>query len=268
MNERGTASAPGKIILSGEYAVVFGKRGIAVPSKESVTITWTKDAALSKPQIVWEGGAHAKWIEYIERILRYLKPHTGPLQGTLTVDCHIPLGKGMGSSTALVIAVSRCMLGDMCKDIALEIEDQINPGHGGIDFEVIWENAPIVYERGKEPRSITLSKDILTHAKFIDSGMPNETTKELIAWMKTRGKEIEPAIEIIGNCTERLLKSEPLHAVLHDHHRAQVALGIVPESALRIIERAEREGGCGKVIGAGGRTGGGGMVLVLPPLAE
>lgn len=268
MNEGSSVSAPGKIILSGEYAVVFGKRGIAIPSQECITVTWTKDASLKEPVIVWEGGAHTKWIEYVGRIFGYLLPFTGPQKGTLLIQCDLPLGKGMGSSTSLVVAVCRALLGSGCGKIALGVEDEINPGHSGIDFAVIWEAAPILYSRGKEPQIIDLPNDILVNAKLMDSGKPNETTRELVAWMKTREEEIAPAITAIGECTERLLKGESLHTVMRDHHKAQVALGIVPESALKIIEQIEHNGGSAKVIGAGGRTGGGGMVLALPPLSH
>lgn len=258
-----SASAPGKIILSGEYAVVFGKRGIAVPSEESVTVTWTDDASISGVSITWDGDVNSQWISYAENILEYLKPHTKPLQGTLHVRCDIPLGKGMGSSTALVIAVCRCLLGPECEEIARFVEDQINPGHSGIDFAVIWNNAPILFSRGTKPEKITLPKNILQGARLIDTGSPNETTKELVAWMKTRGQEIEPAIAIIAGCTERLLQGESLKTVMRDHHRAQVALGVVPENAQKIIAEIEAQGGSAKVIGAGGRTGGGGMVLAI-----
>lgn len=261
------ATAPGKIILTGEYAVVFGRRGIAIPSKESLTVTWTEDASLAGPVIDWEEGVDPTWIDYTLRIFGYLEPLTGPLKGTLRVLCGLPLGKGMGSSTSLVIAVCRCFLGPECEKAARMVEDRINPGHSGIDFAVIFKNAPILYARGKEPEIPEIPNNILKGARLIDSGKPNETTKELVAWMKTREAEIAPAIQAIGDCTERLLKGETLHSVIRDHHRAQVMLGIVPESALKIIEGIENEGGSAKVIGAGGRTGGGGMVLVLPAMA-
>ena len=53
----------------------------------------------------------------------------------------------MGSSTAIVVALARCFLGENCKEEALAIEDIINKGHSGLDFAVIWEERPIRYSR-------------------------------------------------------------------------------------------------------------------------
>lgn len=279
MPKTSSASAPGKIILTGEYAVLFGKRAVAVPSRETITALWTDDNELPELVIIWEG-ANTAWTNYAKQILALLKPHTGSLKGRLVIRCTLPLGKGMGSSTALVIALSRCMLGDGCEEVALSIEDRINPGHSGIDFAVIWRNEPILFARGQKPQSIVLPQHLLAHATLIDTGIPNESTKELVAWMKARfpaagtprpgteASKIMEAIDIIGTCTERLLHGESLHAVMRDHHRAQIALGVVPHAAQKIIADLEAKGGSAKVIGAGGRTGGGGMVLMLPPQAE
>lgn len=265
MSEQRKASACGKIILSGEYAVVFGKRGIAMPSKESLTVTWEEDASFPETKVIWDG-VKKEWIDYARQILEHLKPYTGDLRGTLSIQSTLPLGKGMGSSTSLVIAISRCLLGPECEKAARDVEDQINPGHSGIDFAVIWANAPLLFSQGTEPVMIDLPKDILKDAELIDTGQPSETTKELVAWIK-QNPNIH-AIDIIDNCTERLMKGESLHTVMRDHHRAQVALGVVPDAAQKVIAEIEAKGGSAKVIGAGGRTGGGGMVMSLPPEAH
>jgi mevalonate kinase len=44
-----------------------------------------------------------------------------------------------------------------------------------------------------------------------------------------------------------------------------VKLGVVPETVQKLIENIEKTGGVAKVIGAGGRTGGAGIVLALRP---
>ena len=94
-------------------------------------------------------------------------------------------------------------------------------------------------------------------------GVPKETTAELVAWVKTREGEISDALKTIVGCTDRLQAGEDLPAILRDHHRAQVTIGVVPQEVQDFIAQIESDGGSAKVLGAGGRMGGGGMVLAF-----
>ncbi|MFA5799495.1 MAG: hypothetical protein WC840_00880 [Candidatus Peribacteraceae bacterium] len=259
--ESRSASASGKIILSGEYAVLFGKRAVAVPADKRLTVSFVPKRT-GGITIVWKN-APTPWIEYIRRIFGELEAATGPLHGTVTIESGLPLGKGMGSSTALVIASTRCLLGGDSEAIARRMEDAMNPGHSGLDFAVIWHGRPTLFMRGKTAETITLPQDILEGSQLIDTGMPNETTPELVAWVRSRQAKLKQPIETIGQCTERLLRGEPLKEIMRDHHRAQVALGVVPEVVRKKITMIEAAGGSAKVLGAGARTGGGGMVLTV-----
>lgn len=259
-----SSSAPGKIILSGEYAVVFGYPGVAVPAAMSVEVAWEESGA-SPMQIIAEGltGEEA----YARRIIDACVSKGGPATGTVTIHNRIPVGRGLGSSTALVVALCRCLLGDDEKPQAVLIEDMINPGHSGLDFAVIWGNGPIAFTKGKIPEPVRVPLTFLQKSVLIDTGKSNETTPQLVAWMALRfaqGEEnVVSSFEIIGRCTERLLAGENPIAVLRDHHRAQVALGVVPQSVQELIAEIENAGGAAKVLGAGARSGGGGMALAL-----
>ncbi|KKW38118.1 hypothetical protein A2454_05010 [Candidatus Peribacteria bacterium RIFOXYC2_FULL_55_14] len=288
-----SASAPGKIILTGEFAVVFGYPGIAVPSpltmnveihdtRERCSFSNIRSKHDAEPGVVRRNGRSRvtlenqkdtkdlrihwseiaqkpEWQEYLKHIIA----RCGKCSGDLTIENNIPLQKGMGSSTALVIAVSRCLLGKDCREKALEIEDELNPGHSGLDFSVIWNNSPTLFQKDNQPETIKLPRNLLRNTMLIDTGAPNETTPELIAWITERREELEPALRTIGRCTEKLREGEDLGNVMREHHRAQVALGVVPESVQKLVEKIESSGGSAKIIGAGGRTGGGGMLLVL-----
>lgn len=258
-----TGSATGKIILSGEYAVVFGYPGIAVPSPYSMTVTWTESPEPLTVQFA--NGETPDWAKsYMRKIIGLCEEQLKrKIDGNISIRNSIPLGKGMGSSTALVIALSRALLGPDCEAAARAIEDTVNPGHSGLDFAVIWNARPVLFRKGKPPELIDLPQDLLKHSTLIDTGSPNETTAELVAWMKTREEEIRPALEIIGRCTERLKAGEDLMIVMRDHHKAQLALGVVRPEAAKIIADIEAAGCAGKVLGAGARTGGGGMVLTI-----
>ncbi len=176
----------------------------------------------------------------------------------------------MGSSTGLVIAICRVLLGPENRTQAVLVEDLINPGNSGLDFAVIWANHPVKFTTGSTPEPLRLNLDFMKTATLIDTGKPGQTTAELVAWMKTKvsgehvlSADTTSALETIGHCTDRLLAGEDPKVVIRDHHKAQVALGVVPPSVQELIRDIEKKGGAAKVLGAGAKTGGGGMVLAL-----
>ncbi len=271
------ASAPGKIILSGEYAVVFGYPGIAMPAPIGIQAIF-EPSQQKNMELDWED-APQEWQTYLEEIVRRCEESGMKGGGKLSIVNRLPLGKGMGSSTALVIAVVRALLGPDCRAQALAVEDAVNPGHSGLDFAVIWEGSPVLFRKGETVQPISLPASLLEGALLIDTGTPNETTMELVAWVKGREQELLPHLKTIGECTEHLQRlgsqnmssraasrdevRQTLPNILRDHHRAQVALGVVPEGVRKFIAEIERTGGAGKVLGAGARSGGGGMVLAI-----
>lgn len=256
-----TSSACGKIILTGEYAVVFGYAGIAVPALQRVKVTFEE---ADQNSVFWPSVSD-EWITYANDILECCRTISTIPAGKLSVACDIPLGKGMGASTAVLIAIARCMLGEDCGKEALAMEDAMNEGHSGLDFAVIWAEHPVLFMRGETPRDLELPDTNFEHPVLVDTGSPNETTAELVAMVQARAgePEISAALRVIGECTERLLAGEDIRTIFRDHHRAQIALGVVPEETRELIEKIENLGGAAKVIGAGGASGGGGMVLSI-----
>ncbi len=261
--------APSKMILSGEYAVVFGYPGIAVPTTVGVEAMW-EESGDAPMKIILEGLAGEE--SYARKIIDLCIQSSAGLRpasstGTLTIKNQIPVGRGMGSSTGLVIAICRVLLGPENRTQAVLVEDLINPGNSGLDFAVIWANRPVMFKKGSTPEPVSLNLDFLKNSTLIDAGKPSESTAELVAWMTLRfaqgDKNVIAAFETIGQCTERLLAGEDPMAVIRDHHRAQVALGVVPEPVQKLIADIEKRGGAAKVLGAGARTVGGGMVLAF-----
>ena len=262
-----TASACGKVILSGEYAVVFGYPGIAMPAPLTLTATF-EPTKIHPMKTLWPEAEGTGWIPYLQKIIDCCIEYGAPYAGAITIDNTIPLQKGMGSSTAIVIAISRALLGSECKEQALAIEDTVNPGHSGLDFEVIWNTKLILFQKGKSPEFINPSMNQLidtSHFTLIDTGKPDQTTSELVAWIRSRQHEpkVAAALQIIGHCTQRLLTGEDITEVFKAHHRAQLTLGVVPKKVQEFIAEIESTGGVAKVIGAGSKSGGGGIVLAL-----
>ncbi len=257
-----TGIATGKIILAGEYAMAFGYPGIAIPSHETMRVRFRPASGGGLTVVFQRDDFHPEWAMYAGRVAEILMHTTAKhLCGRLSVDTDLPLGKGMGSSTALVIAIARCLLGSRWREGALMAEDAVNPGHSGMDFAVIAEGKPILFQRGKQPKPVTLPRSLIAKITLLDSGTPNEQTPELVAWVRSREAGLKAPLAVIGGCAERLLAGEDPRTVIREHHRAQVALGVVPPHAQAMIAAIDKEGRAAKVIGAGGRSGGGGMIL-------
>jgi mevalonate kinase len=175
----------------------------------------------------------------------------------------------MGSSTAIVVALARCFLGENCKDEAHAIEDIINRGHSGIDFAAIWEERPILIKSGRY--EFTDLPKQLQHGFLVDTGRPVEPTSIILRRLKDRSpreKRLRDSLETIGNCTERLLSGEDPLTVFPDHHRGQVGLGVVPPRVRKLIEMIEQSGGAAKAVRSGGDTGGVGMVFAVHPKGD
>jgi mevalonate kinase len=263
--------ACGKIIISGNVAIRFGKRALAVPIDMHITAKWDKNYNTQVGlRIVWPGQKkEGVWLTTVRKMIELVEAQIGPLSGQLTIRNTLPLGKGMGSSTAIVIALARCFLGQNCKDEALAFENVINKGHSGIDFAAIWEERPIVITRGRY-EFIELPKR-LRQGYLVDTGFPAEPTSmiiERLAKRSQREKILIDSVETIGNCTDRLLSGEDPHTVFPDHHRGQVNLGVVPPRVRLLIEKIQRSGGAAKATRSGAGSGGVGMVFAVHPNAE
>jgi mevalonate kinase len=260
--------ACGKIILSGNTANRFGKRALAVPVDMYITVTWEKsDNPKEGVRIVWPGQKEdGIWLTTVRKVTKLIEAQIGPLSGKLTIRNTLPLGKGMGSSTAIVVALARCFLGENCKEEALAIEDIINKGHSGLDFAAIWEERPIVIQRNSY--QFTEVPAGLQRGFLVDTGLPSAPTSIIVQRLKkrvAREKILMDSVETIGNCTERLLSGEDPLTVFPDHYKGQVALGVVPPRVRSLIEKIQRSGGAAKAARFGGATGGVGMVFAVHP---
>ncbi len=106
MTRIATASACGKIILSGEYAVVFGKKGIAIASESKMIISLNESRKNDGLTVVWNQKImDPVWTLYAQKVATAIIERTQPLSGTLMIENNLPLGKGMGSSTSLIVAM-------------------------------------------------------------------------------------------------------------------------------------------------------------------
>ena len=92
-----SCSAPGKVILFWEHAVVFGEPALAVAInlRTKVSVAPNKDWAVNRGRLE---DARQKYVRAAIDIVR----EKGPLR--ICIDSAIPEGSGMGSSAAVTVA--------------------------------------------------------------------------------------------------------------------------------------------------------------------
>mgnify|MGYP001168192365 CR=1 FL=1 len=96
------ASAPGKCILFGEHAVLYGQPAVAVAIEQrcNVTIKDSKDDEWYLEGLIFKPEKHP----HIDGLRKRLWNRRQPL--TIAINSEVPSGSGLGSSAALSVAMS------------------------------------------------------------------------------------------------------------------------------------------------------------------
>lgn len=304
MSGEATVSAPGKTILFGEHAAVYGHPALVTALNLRMTVTARASATLERGTVRLEIPALriARTVAAAEALHAVREPGdlailavaigtadlgSHPVGLHLRIDSAIPSGSGFGSSAALAVAVvaacRRACDDDITFDeiarLALSIERHQHGRASGVDVQAVLRGGVLWCRRLEDG---TLERKNLPAATRLDafrlfhSGTPNETTGEMVGAVQLlldrepdRGRE---AIETIAAATREgcaALVSGDGAALVPIVRRAQAALdslGVVPEVVRKSIRAIEAEGGAAKISGAGGRSGpGAGLVLVVHP---
>ena len=175
-----TASAPGKIILFGEHAVVYGHPALAIPvSQVNVTVTvepvnsetlipfpsinedqsWQEHISIQAPAIGRQGPLAAYRSKEpdpiavtIQNVLKSLGINSfHPLQ--IKISSNIPVASGLGSGAAVSVALIRALSASLGRSLSEDIVNQLafeteKLHHGtpsGIDNTVITFAQPVYY---------------------------------------------------------------------------------------------------------------------------
>lgn len=231
-------SAPGKIILSGEHAVVYGFPAIATAVDKRITID---------------------------------------RNGKIDSDLPIGSGLGSSAAFAVATSafeINNLDLDEINKR-AYEIERVYHGSPSGLDNSTVTYGGFLWYK--KESNGNKTIKKIYVKAKLpkfylLNSGKPDESTKEMVEMVAERyKKERRYTLGIfrgIENVTKGFLEfltgdvEHNLGELMSENERLLEGLGVVSDKAKNIIRTIEKNGGYAKISGAGGRKLGSGMILI------
>ncbi len=280
------ASAPGKVILVGEHAVVYGRPAIAAPVWQAVaTATVTpgpKDSgctliARDLGTVVELASAPADdplalAARLVFRELGFAQAPDRQVELTST----IPIASGMGSGAALCAALVRALFqhagrvvhANTVSDIVFASEQIFHGTPSGIDNTVIAHGVPIWFVKGQAPEPFVATEPFML--AIADSGIKSPT-RETVGDVR-RGWE-HPSLAIRRLCLMRSARLvHRVRRVLEDRDLAQLGslldanqeilaeLGVSSAPLERLIDGARTAGAQGAKLSGGGR---GGNVIAL-----
>ena len=292
---RAHASAPGKIILFGEHAVVHGQPAIAVPLS-AVNVTVEAEPAQS-------GAGLTITLPASDRVLSFrTTPPDDPLYNalilpayialhalalpepdlTLIVYSTIPIASGLGSGAALAAALIRALasaLGrplsnDALNPLVYEVEKRHHGTPSGIDNTVIVYQQPVYFVRGRPPIPFTIARPFTllvadsghsspTHIAVADVRRLYENEPERVGAIFMRiGQIVESARASIESG-----KIENIGSLMDENHALLSTLTVSSPELDRLCEAAHAAGATGAKLSGAGR-GGNMIALTAPDRAE
>lgn len=289
-----TATAPGKIILAGEHAVVYDQPALAVPLHEVRARAVVQAAidqhpptiSITAPQIELKDMLEHLSPDHplkvvIEGVFNALGIHQPP---AIKIQIHstIPISAGLGSGAAVSVAVIRALSGflghplseEKVSEIAYQAEKIHHGNPSGIDNTVITYQQPVYFTRGNQLETFSIPQPL--PLIIADTGIPSSTAAAVKAVRQGLKKEPERYQEIfaeIGDLVRKiklLLESgdlSPLGRMLTQNHQLLRSLDVSSPELDKLVETALSAGAQGAKLSGGGR-GGNMLALVNKSRAE
>lgn len=271
-----TVSAPGKLILTGEHSVVFGKPAIltAINRRLYVTIKKSQSTNIRNP--------------FIQKILSIFQQKSAkrkipPL--CISIKSQIPIGVGLGSSAALSVSLMAALskyINDLwhpqkINEYAYEAEKVKHKNPSGADNTIVTFGGLLWYRKEfeflKQIWSLPKLSYQLPKLLLINTGKPEESTGEMVAkvqklYQKNPAKVSQIFLDQEKKTKEFLLalkngEFEKIKDGITQSQRNLENLGVVGKLAQRLIKLIEKSGGAGKISGAGGTKEASGIILAI-----
>ncbi len=259
--------AAGKVILLGEHGVVYGRHGLAVPVPGAVAIRLTRADRLT----------HGLPDDFVGQLLATIG--VTDTRWRIDVDSRLPLGKGLGSSAAIAVAMTRAFdarlgLGfddERVNAIAFESEKFAHGRPSGIDNTLATYGKPMLFRNDGALQFEALGTREAPPL-LVAWGAATGKTSELVAGVQRRRDRMPAHFDAVFDRMGALSREgaallanggwRELGALMDLCHGLLNAIGVSTPELERMVSLARLCGAAGaKLTGAGG----GGAIVALCP---
>ncbi len=283
-----TASAPGKIILFGEHAVVYGQPAIAVPVRQvqaravvrALPGAQAGSVHIQAPAVQLDAQLDTLPPEHalsavVAETLKELRLERLPAC-SIRITSTIPVAAGLGSGAAVSVALIRALCGfvgrplsdERISAVAYEVEKIYHGTPSGIDNTVITYARPVYFVRDQTLQTLELPAPFTL--LIADTGIPSPTSIAVgdvrRLWQVQSGlyNELFEAIGGVVRAARRALEhGQPaMLGPLMDANQALLRQLTVSSPELdHLVSTALQAGALGAKLSGGGR--GGNMVALV-----
>ncbi|RLF08924.1 MAG: mevalonate kinase [Thermoprotei archaeon] len=287
MTGRALASAPGKVILTGEHFVVHGEPSLVMAVDLRAYVEARAGAEgfrIEAPNLglTWSGeGDVPRPLAPIKLLMDRLLEESRSRRGLwVRVTSSIPTSAGLGSSAAVAVAAAASLctpLGEVFIEVeifelALEAERLVHVNPSGVDPLISTVGGVVAYRRGEGYVAVEASVKPTIIVGYTGSRRPTGAMVKRVERLRRKYPEVmAPLFHAGGHLTIEAAEAlregdlERLGELLNVNHGLLCAIGVSTRKLDKLVYAARGAGALGaKLTGAGG----GGCMIALCREAE